>query len=102
MKAQIGERLLFRGKKVGSADHTAEVLQVRGDDGGPSVPRPVRGRPRAARLPRDGLPGPARRPPRDQRGRHLEAETKDPTLAAVNRGPTPAGQCSLMPAGSGG
>ena len=35
MKAQIGERLLFRGKKVGSADHTAEVLQVRGDDGAP-------------------------------------------------------------------
>jgi hypothetical protein len=35
MKAQIGERLLFHGKKVGSADHTAEVLQVRGDDGSP-------------------------------------------------------------------
>jgi hypothetical protein len=35
MKAQIGERLLFHGKKVGSADHTAEVLQVRGDDGAP-------------------------------------------------------------------
>lgn len=24
MKAQIGERLLFHGKKVGSADHTAK------------------------------------------------------------------------------
>ncbi len=35
MKAQTGDRLLFRGKKVGSADSTAEVLQVRGDDGGP-------------------------------------------------------------------
>jgi hypothetical protein len=35
LKARIGERLLFRGKKVGSADHTAEVLQVRGDDGAP-------------------------------------------------------------------
>jgi hypothetical protein len=35
MKAQIGERLLFHGKKVGSADHTAEVIQVRGDDGSP-------------------------------------------------------------------
>jgi len=29
MKARIGERLLFHGKKVGSANHTAEVLQVR-------------------------------------------------------------------------
>lgn len=35
MKAQIGERLLFHGEKVGSTDHTAEVLQVRGDDGAP-------------------------------------------------------------------
>ncbi len=35
MKAQIGEQLLFHGKKVGSADHTAEVLQVRGHDGAP-------------------------------------------------------------------
>ena len=35
MKAQIGEWLLFHGKKVGSADHTAEVLQVRGEDGAP-------------------------------------------------------------------
>ncbi len=35
MKARIGERLLFHGKKVGSADHTAEVLQVRGGDGDP-------------------------------------------------------------------
>jgi hypothetical protein len=35
MKARIGERLLFHGRKVGSADHTAEVLQVRGDDGAP-------------------------------------------------------------------
>ena len=35
MKVQIGERLLFHGTKVGSADHTAEVVQVRGDDGAP-------------------------------------------------------------------
>lgn len=35
MKAQVGERLLFHGKKVGSTDRTAEVLQVRGDDGAP-------------------------------------------------------------------
>jgi hypothetical protein len=35
MKAQIGERLLFHGKKVGSADHVAQVLQVRGEDDAP-------------------------------------------------------------------
>ncbi len=35
MKAQIGERLLFHGKKVGSVDQTAEVLEVRGNDGAP-------------------------------------------------------------------
>ncbi len=35
MKAQVGERLVFHGKKVGSADHMGEVVQVRGDDGAP-------------------------------------------------------------------
>ena len=35
MQAQVGARLLFHGKKVGSADHTAEVIEVRGADGGP-------------------------------------------------------------------
>jgi hypothetical protein len=35
MKAEVGERLLFHGKKVGSADQTAEILQVRGHDGNP-------------------------------------------------------------------
>ncbi len=35
MKAQIGEQLLFHGKRAGSTDHTAEVLQVRRDDGAP-------------------------------------------------------------------
>jgi hypothetical protein len=35
MRALVGERLLFHGKKVGSADHTAEALEVRGDDGAP-------------------------------------------------------------------
>ena len=35
MRAQVGERLLFHGQKVGSADHSATVLEVRGEDGGP-------------------------------------------------------------------
>jgi hypothetical protein len=35
MKAQVGDRLLFHGKKAGAADHSAEVLEVRGPDGGP-------------------------------------------------------------------
>lgn len=35
MRAQVGERLLFHGKKVGSADHAGAVLEVRGEDGGP-------------------------------------------------------------------
>ena len=35
MQAQVGARLLFHGKKVGSADHTGEVIEVRGADGAP-------------------------------------------------------------------
>jgi hypothetical protein len=35
MQAQVGARLLFHGKKVGSADHTAEVIEVRGVNGAP-------------------------------------------------------------------
>jgi hypothetical protein len=35
MKAQVGERLLFHGQKVGSANHTGSVLEVRGEDGAP-------------------------------------------------------------------
>jgi hypothetical protein len=35
MKAQVGERLLFHGAKVGSADHVGAVVEVRGEDGGP-------------------------------------------------------------------
>ena len=35
MRAQVGERLLFHGKKVGSADHTGAVIEVRGEDGAP-------------------------------------------------------------------
>jgi hypothetical protein len=35
MKTQVGDRLLFRGKKVGSADHAGQVVEVRGPEGGP-------------------------------------------------------------------
>jgi len=35
MRALVGERLLFHGKKVGSADHTGAVIEVRGEDGAP-------------------------------------------------------------------
>ncbi len=33
--AQVGERLVIHGKKVGSADLVAEILEVRSKDGGP-------------------------------------------------------------------
>jgi len=94
MKAQIGERLLFHGKKVGSTDHTAEVLRQERRRR-PSVPRSVRRRPRAAHVPRDGLPGPARRPPGDPRRRDLQ-QSRDPWLAAVDtRNPLPPASLSL-------
>ncbi len=35
MQAQIGERLLIHGKKVGTADLVAEIVEVKGKDGGP-------------------------------------------------------------------
>jgi len=35
MQAQVGDRLHVHGKVVGQADHTVEVVEVRGDDGGP-------------------------------------------------------------------
>ena len=35
MQAQVGERLVIHGKKVGSADIVAEILEVQGKDGEP-------------------------------------------------------------------
>lgn len=35
MQAQIGERLLIHGKKVGTADLVAEIVEVKGADGRP-------------------------------------------------------------------
>ena len=35
VQAQVGERLVIHGKKVGSADVVAEILEVKGKDGEP-------------------------------------------------------------------
>ena len=35
MRAQVGERLLFHGKKVGFGRPRGSGLEVRGEDGGP-------------------------------------------------------------------
>lgn len=35
MQAKVGDRLLFRGRTVGMKDHTAEVVEVLGEDGEP-------------------------------------------------------------------
>jgi hypothetical protein len=34
MKASVGDRLVIRGHRVGEPDRDAEVVEVRGDDGG--------------------------------------------------------------------
>jgi hypothetical protein len=35
VQATVGEHLLIHGNKVGAVEHTAEILEVRGEDGGP-------------------------------------------------------------------
>ena len=35
MRAQVGDRLRVHGRTVGHADHTVEIIEVRGSDGGP-------------------------------------------------------------------
>jgi hypothetical protein len=35
MKATKGDRIIIRGHRVGEPDRDCEVLEVRGDDGGP-------------------------------------------------------------------
>jgi len=35
MRAMVGDRLHVRGHKVGQKDHTAEIIEVRGQDGAP-------------------------------------------------------------------
>jgi hypothetical protein len=35
MRAAVGDRLVVKGHKVGEPDRDAEILEVRGEDGGP-------------------------------------------------------------------
>jgi hypothetical protein len=35
MQATVGDRLHVHGRTVGAGDHTAEIIEVRGADGGP-------------------------------------------------------------------
>ncbi|MDJ0770563.1 MAG: DUF1918 domain-containing protein [Ilumatobacter sp.] len=35
MKAAVGDRLIVRGHRVGEPQREAEVIEVRGDEGGP-------------------------------------------------------------------
>lgn len=35
MKATVGDRLVVRGHRVGEPERDAEVLEARGEDGGP-------------------------------------------------------------------
>ena len=35
MRAAAGDRLVIKGHKVGEHDRDAEILEVRGEDGGP-------------------------------------------------------------------
>jgi hypothetical protein len=35
MQARVGDRLRVHGRTVGHAEHTAEIVEVRGGDGGP-------------------------------------------------------------------
>lgn len=35
MRAAVGDRIHFQGKVVGTHEHTAVVVEARGEDGGP-------------------------------------------------------------------
>lgn len=35
MRAKVGDRLVIKGHKVGNLDKDAEILEVRGENGGP-------------------------------------------------------------------
>jgi len=35
VKAQIGDRIIIRGHHIGEPDRDAEIVDVRGEDGGP-------------------------------------------------------------------
>lgn len=35
LNAQVGDRLIIHGHRVGEPERDAEIIEVRGDDGGP-------------------------------------------------------------------
>lgn len=35
LNAEVGDRLIIRGHRVGEPERDAEIIEVRGDDGGP-------------------------------------------------------------------
>lgn len=35
LTAAVGDRLIIRGHRIGEADRDAEIIEVRGEDGGP-------------------------------------------------------------------
>lgn len=35
MRAQVGDRLHVHGRVVGTPDHTSQIVEIRGPDGGP-------------------------------------------------------------------
>ena len=35
MRAEVGDRIIVRGHKVGEAERDGEILEVRGEDGAP-------------------------------------------------------------------
>jgi hypothetical protein len=35
MRAVVGDRLHVHGRAVGAPDHTSEIIEIRGQDGGP-------------------------------------------------------------------
>nr|WP_067681670.1 DUF1918 domain-containing protein [Nocardia miyunensis] len=35
MRANVGDQITVPGRSVGMADHSAEILEIRGDDGAP-------------------------------------------------------------------
>ena len=35
MEARVGDRLVIKGRRVGEGEKSAEILEVRGKDGGP-------------------------------------------------------------------
>ncbi|CAO0837748.1 hypothetical protein SMICM17S_13154 [Streptomyces microflavus] len=82
MEAHAGDRLLMHGRTVGQHDRVAEIIEVLGGRGRPSVPDPAPRRPRAPDVPRPRQRRPARR------------GAPGPALAGPGPGPRPRPHCS--------